>query len=181
MVALRQRKRLLAGVCFFAFGAGFSWAQAQINAPVAEPIAKLNADPNVKPAAVESPPPAKPDSGSQIQKGKISYYSTKFNGRKTANGEIFDSNRLTMAHRTLPFGTLVEVTHTKSKRSVIVKVNDRGPAIASRIGDLSPAAAVKLGIVHAGLAHVTLKVVGGTSSDIGASIDTNKSAGRTKK
>ena len=165
MAAVGQSKRLFAGVCFFAFSAGLSnCVRAQTTGPVIEPNAEVIAEPTAAKMPAPAPAPATADNGGRIQKGKISYYSTKFNGRKTANGEIFDSNQLTMAHRTLPFGTLVEVTHAKNKRSVIVRVNDRGPAIASRIGDLSRAAAIKLGIVHSGLAQVTLKVIGSAGS-----------------
>lgn len=177
MVASSPSKRFLEGVCFFAFWVGFSGAQAQGSAPAAEPTTQAT--------AVKLPARTTADRVGFIQKGKISYYSTKFNGRKTASGEMFDSKKLTMAHRTLPFGTLVEVTHAKSKRFVIVRVNDRGPKIASRIGDLSQAAATKLGIIHTGLAQVSLRVVGGAGDSTGASTDTstsaNRSASRNKK
>jgi rare lipoprotein A len=89
----------------------------------------------------------------------VSFYGRSFQGRKTANGESFDANALTMAHRTLPFDTLVKVTHLKTKKSVIVRVNDRGPFTKGRIGDLSYAAAQQIGMVHRGLAKVSLSVV----------------------
>lgn len=71
---------------------------------------------------------------------RASYYHNKFNGRKTANGEIFDNNRLTAAHKTLPFGTKVKVTNLANDKSVIVTINDRGPYIKGRKIDLSKAA-----------------------------------------
>jgi rare lipoprotein A len=91
--------------------------------------------------------------------GSVSFYGRSFSGRRTANGERFDPNALTMAHPTLPFGTLVRVTHLKNKRSVIVRVNDRGPFAKGRVGDLSFAAAQKIGIVHRGIGPVTLSIV----------------------
>ena len=82
--------------------------------------------------------------------GHASYYAAKFDGRKTANGEIFSNKKLTAAHRTLPFGTIVKVTNVKNNKSVVVRINDRGPYAKNRIIDLSHAAADSLGIIHAG-------------------------------
>ena len=80
---------------------------------------------------------------------------------ETANGEKFNACELTAAHRTLPFGTRLRVVDLDTGRSVTVRVNDRGPYIAGRIVDLSPSAAVKLGIVERGLANVRLDVMKG--------------------
>ncbi|MBX7107515.1 MAG: septal ring lytic transglycosylase RlpA family protein [Chitinophagales bacterium] len=91
--------------------------------------------------------------------GHASYYASKFDGRKTANGEIFSNRKLTAAHLTLPFGTLVRVTNLKNNKSVIVRINDRGPYIKSRIIDLSRAAADSLDIIHAGWAMVKVEEV----------------------
>lgn len=91
--------------------------------------------------------------------GHASYYASKFDGRKTANGEIFSNKKLTAAHLTLPFGTLVRVTNLKNNRSVVVRINDRGPYIKSRIIDLSRAAADSLDIIHAGWAMVKVEEV----------------------
>ena len=73
-----------------------------------------------------------------------SYYGNKFHGKRTASGSIFNMNSLTAAHRTLPFGTKVEVTNNKTKQSVIVRITDRGPFIKGRILDLSKGAAGKI-------------------------------------
>ena len=73
--------------------------------------------------------------------GNTSYYGSKFHGKRTASGSIFNMNSLTAAHKTLPFGTKVQVTNKKTKQSVIVKITDRGPYIKGRILDLSKAAA----------------------------------------
>ncbi len=92
--------------------------------------------------------------------GKVAYYSSRFDGRKTASGERFDSNALTMAHKTLPFGTSVKVTNLSNRRSVVVRVNDRGPAQPDRVADLSLAAARQLGMTRAGTTEARLEVVG---------------------
>jgi rare lipoprotein A len=87
-------------------------------------------------------------------------YGSKFTGRTTASGERFDPDALTMAHRTLPFGTLVRVTNAENHRSVELRVNDRGPFVAGRIADVSPAAARALGMIDDGVVEGTLEVIG---------------------
>jgi rare lipoprotein A len=91
--------------------------------------------------------------------GAVSYYGREFAGRRTSSGERFDPAALTMAHRTLPFGTLVRVTSLHNQKSVVVRVNDRGPFVGSRIGDLSAAAANALAMLHAGVIRVRLEVL----------------------
>jgi len=88
--------------------------------------------------------------------GKASYYADKFEGRPTASGEKYDQNKMTAAHRTLPFGTKVTVTNQANGRSVTVTVNDRGPFAAGRIIDVSKKAANQLGMVAAGVANVKI-------------------------
>ena len=95
----------------------------------------------------------------QIQTGKASFYADKFDGRPTASGEKYRHNKLTGAHKTLPFGTKVKVTHTHNHRSVEVVINDRGPWVEGRIIDLSRSAAEALGFVNQGLAEVQLEVI----------------------
>lgn len=92
-------------------------------------------------------------------KGKASYYHHKFNGRKTASGEIYSASKMTCAHRTLPYGTMLKVTNTKSKKAVIVKVNDRGPFVRGRIVDLSYKAASKIDMINDGVADVVIEIV----------------------
>jgi rare lipoprotein A len=92
-----------------------------------------------------------------------------YEGGKTANGEVAHTSAMTAAHRTLPFGTLVRVTNKRSGRSVIVRINDRGPYIAGRIIDLMPAAARAIGC--SGLAHVSVDVVGRVQSHSRRSIE----------
>ncbi len=91
--------------------------------------------------------------------GIASYYGTKYHGRQTANGEIFDMTALTAAHPKLKFGTKVKVTHLANNRSVVVRINDRGPFIKGRVIDLSQAAAEELQMIRAGLADVKIEIV----------------------
>ena len=93
-------------------------------------------------------------------RGTASWYGIPFHGRKTANGETYDMNGLTCAHRTLPFGTILLVTNTGNNRTVTVRVTDRGPFISGRIVDLSRGAAAALDMLDTGTAQVSLKVVG---------------------
>jgi rare lipoprotein A len=83
-----------------------------------------------------------------------SYYGAKFEGRRTASGERYSARQMTAAHRTAPFGARLRVTHVKSGRSVIVRVNDRGPFVRGRIVDISGAAAQQLGLKQSGVARV---------------------------
>ena len=93
------------------------------------------------------------------QIGYTSYYAHKFHGRPTASGEIFDMNGISAAHRELPLGTIIRVTHLGNGKSIIVKVNDRGPFIKGRILDLSLGAAKKLDMVNEGVAKVKIEIV----------------------
>jgi len=95
-----------------------------------------------------------------VETGQASWYGKAHQGHLTASGERFDMHALTAAHRTLPFGTIVRVTHLKSGRSVDVRINDRGPYHSGRIIDLSYEAARKLGIVGRGTARVKVTVIG---------------------
>lgn len=97
---------------------------------------------------------------SRVQYGTASFYSNKFNGRKTANGEIFSQKKFTAAHNSLPLGTYVRVTNLRNKKTVVVKVNDRLHARNRRLIDLTRAAAQQLGFVKSGLARVKLEIMG---------------------
>ncbi len=94
------------------------------------------------------------------QSGVASWYGKKFHGRKTSNGEVYDMYGMTAAHKTLPLGVSVRVTHRQNGRSIVVRINDRGPFVGTRIIDLSYAAARKLGLVEAGTAPVTIQALG---------------------
>lgn len=92
-------------------------------------------------------------------RGTASWYGTKFNGHETSNGEIYDLYKATAAHKTLPIPSYARVTNLANGRSILVRVNDRGPFHPDRIIDLSYAAAVKLGYMEAGTAEVEVEVV----------------------
>jgi rare lipoprotein A len=115
------------------------------------------------PAPTVPPPAAPPSAGdtaiSTQQRGRISMYGNEFAGRKTASGEPFNPTALTMAHRTLPFGTRVRVTNLENQRSVEVVVNDRGPFVSGRIADLSEAAARRIGMVADGVVEALLDIL----------------------
>jgi len=98
-----------------------------------------------------------------------SYYADKYHGRKTSNGEVFNMYDLTAAHKTLPFNTKVKVTNLSNGKSVVVRINDRGPFVKGREIDLSKAAAVKIGMIKSGTAKVSLEIVGGSDGAAGAS------------
>jgi rare lipoprotein A len=89
--------------------------------------------------------------GKGLQRGAASWYGPGFHGRKTANGERFDQNAMTAAHRSLPFGTKVRIVNERTGRSVVVRINDRGPFHGGRIIDLAKAPALALGITGTGL------------------------------
>lgn len=91
--------------------------------------------------------------------GMASYYAKNFHGKKTANGEIYNRNKLTAAHRWFPFNSMIKVTNLKNNRSVIVRINDRGPFVKNRIIDLSEAAAKKLDMIHKGVAKVRIDIL----------------------
>ena len=111
---------------------------------------------------VVAPPAPAPAQREEVQTGFATWYGGKLAGHKTANGERFDPTQMTAAHRTLPFGTWVEVKRVDTGESVRVRITDRGPfGHAERVIDLSKAAAKKLGMLKAGAARVELRVVGG--------------------
>ncbi len=99
------------------------------------------------------------------QTGVASFYSNKFNGLKTANGEKYNSHKFTAAHNTLPFNSILEVTNLENNKKVIVVVNDRGPHRKNRILDLSFAAAKELDIIQKGFGNIQIKVLDQMPSD----------------
>jgi rare lipoprotein A len=94
-----------------------------------------------------------------VLQGVASYYAEEFDGRPTASGEVYNMHSLTAAHRSLPFQTLLKVTNTTNGRSVVVRVNDRGPFKEGRILDLSLEAAMQLGMIGNGTAPVTVEII----------------------
>ena len=107
--------------------------------------------------ATPAPPPS-PGATLGPDTGKASWYGDVHHGKKTASGEAYDMHTLTAAHRTLPFGTRVRVTNVDNGRSVVVRVNDRGPLVGGRIIDLSQAAARALGALGSGIFTVRLEI-----------------------
>ncbi len=100
-----------------------------------------------------------PDRSKRVISGTSSYYGKDFHGKLTANGEIFDMYGLTAAHKTLPLNTIIRVTNLGNEKSLILRVNDRGPYIEGRILDCSYGAAKKLGFITQGTAQVRIEVI----------------------
>ena len=98
-------------------------------------------------------------SGVHYETGKASYYANKYQGRKTANGERFNQNKRTAAHKTLGFGTRVKVTNLKNGKSVVVRINDRGPFIKGRIIDLSKSAFSAIANSRLGVVDVAVEIL----------------------
>ena len=109
------------------------------------------------------PPPQTVKKG-YTERGLASWYGPGFNGRRTANGEIYDMHAMTAAHKTLPFGTVVEVYNRDNGKSTRVRINDRGPFVKGRIIDLSKKGAKKIDMIGTGTARVEIRVVSVSSS-----------------
>lgn len=120
----------------------------------AQPVSDL--EPRVLADAIEPMPmPSERASGG----GNASFYGDELAGNRTASGGIFDPERLTAAHRTLPLGSRVRVTNSRNSESVVVRINDRGPFHGNRVIDLSTAAARTIGLIHSGAGRVSLALM----------------------
>ncbi|MEX2540512.1 MAG: septal ring lytic transglycosylase RlpA family protein [Trueperaceae bacterium] len=119
----------------------------------------------IVPAAAQGEVPA------FAREGVASWYGPGFAGRLTASGEVFDPGQLTAAHRTLPFNTHLRVTNVANGRSVVVRINDRGPFKGARIIDLSRAAADRIGMIGSGTATVRLEPLNGVGDMLAAAAD----------
>jgi len=97
--------------------------------------------------------------GPYYETGIASWYGPGFDGNYTANGEIYDMDGISAAHKTLPFGTVVRVVDLETGNSIVVRINDRGPFVQGRIIDLSKGAAAELGIIERGITRVGLRIV----------------------
>lgn len=113
-------------------------------------------DPTVTGSISQSVSQANLETGKAFQRGTASWYGPGFHGRKTASGERFNSFDMTAAHRSLPFGTRLKVVNENNGRSVVVRVNDRGPFAHRRIIDLAKGPAQALGLTSAGTGYVSL-------------------------
>ena len=111
------------------------------------------------PSPKRSKPPQTPAPAGYIEEGNASWYGVPFNGRRASNGEIYDMYKLTAAHRTLPFETMVRVTNLNNGKSTTVRITDRGPFVDNRIIDLSLAAAREIDSVGPGVVHVRVEVL----------------------
>lgn len=169
MIRLKTRKRIALAVSSTAFVAVASMSaltsakeMATANAVVADyPVSgAVSLESKVPSAKVQKTSFAPTDTKLRaLQTGVASYYGPGFHGRRTANGETFNQNAMTAAHRTLPFGTKLKVTNLNNGQTAIVRVNDRGPYVGGRVIDLSVAAAKQIGSTHSGTAKVKLEVV----------------------
>ncbi len=108
------------------------------------------------------------------EKGLASFYGDAFHGSQTASGENYDRNEMTGAHKTLPFGTYVKVTRADNGRSVVIKINDRGPYIKGRVIDVSRKAAEKLGMVNDGVVEVTVEKTSKSASSSSATAESSR-------
>ncbi len=135
---------------------GFTLEVSQSNIESVEPVVSENeADIAVKPPAADLSMIEYEDLGNM----KASWYGPGFHGRKTANGERFDQMAYTVAHKSMKFGTLLKITNPKNGRSIVVRVNDRGPYIEGRELDLSKAAAHELGLIKRGTARLKVEKI----------------------
>lgn len=152
------RVALLAGAAYLVLVA---WQGTEAPAPLLArqdiPAAAAPALPHPAPPLPEEAEVVEPEA--TAEHGVASWYGRDFHGRPTASGERFDMHGLTAAHRTLPFGTPVEVRNPANGRSVVVRINDRGPHTRRRLIDLSYAAARDLGIAARGTAPVELRIL----------------------
>ena len=165
-----------AALALLVLGGSIGPALAEDDAGIANPVVDVAADlprfvpsadveaefadafaPFDDPAIAPAPAPAEDYAGTAISGGVASWYGPGFAGRRTASGERFNPSELTAAHRSLPFGTKVRVTH--NGRSVVVRINDRGPFHGGRVIDLSQAAAEQIGIRRAGQGRVELALL----------------------
>ncbi|MGO9318625.1 MAG: septal ring lytic transglycosylase RlpA family protein [Terracidiphilus sp.] len=146
---------LVAGI--LAFSPRTVEADARLSRPVvtAPPVAPIA---STTPVMLAPEKPAEPTTNHALH-GVASWYGGVFNGRKTASGERYDMYAMTACHPTLPFGTVVRVVNRKNKRSVVVRITDRGYLYSGRILDLSYGAAQKIGMIKPGLAEVDLEVL----------------------
>ena len=149
------RRRLRSTFGVLALLAGLAACAAP---PPQTPIPTAVEAPQVAPTAPPEPRLPAREVASFAQEGLASWYGRRFHRRHTASGEHFDMKELTAAHRTLPLHTVVRVTNLANNRTVLVRVNDRGPFAHGRIIDVSHTAALQLGMAKAGVAQVRIEV-----------------------
>jgi rare lipoprotein A len=148
----------LLAVCLLASGCGHRKVQAPAPPPPPEEQPYTPAPPSPEQPPPEQPPQRQLRPGAS-QVGIASWYGAPYHNARGANGQIYNQNAMTAAHRTLPMGTVVRVTDLDTRRSVIVTITDRGPFVPGRILDLSRAAAIKIGVWRTGTARVRIDVL----------------------
>jgi peptidoglycan lytic transglycosylase len=135
-------------------------ARPPVSAAPAPDVPAVVALPSGSDAATEHP-------GQVFQEGEASWYGAPFHGRRASNGEIYDMNKMTAAHRTLPFGTIVRVINTTNGKSATVRITDRGPFVGNRIIDLSFAAAKEIESIGPGVVRVQLEILSAIDPNAG--------------
>jgi rare lipoprotein A len=141
--------------------------------PETEEEAKRSTSVEPKPKSGTLVPPKKskstdiPPSGIYTEEGNASWYGAPFHGRKASNGEVYDMNKMTAAHRTLPFSSMVRVTNLNNGKSTVVRITDRGPFVDNRIIDLSRAAAQEIESIGPGVVPVRIEVLSGPDPFLG--------------
>jgi len=170
--AVREQLGVLVLICCAATGCAGRHPAAAGTPPPVVPSATTEANPPspARPSASSrraSTPSAasdlsdRPDMGGYAEQGNASWYGPPFHGRRSSNGEVYDMNKLTAAHRTMAFNTMVRVTNLSNGKSVVVRITDRGPFVENRIIDLSRAAAQTIDSIGPGVVPVRLEVVSG--------------------
>jgi rare lipoprotein A len=152
--------------CFAAAASIFLAAFVLIGCAGRQPVASRAPAPPVSPGPETAKsdagvPPVNPwpREGVAFEEGKASWYGAPFHGRQASNGEIYDMNKLTAAHRTLPFNTVVRVTNLTNGKATTVRITDRGPFVDNRIIDLSYAAAKEIGSIGSGVVPVRIEIL----------------------
>ena len=133
-------------------------AKAEANSSIYNPIKGKSITVNQSNATPDYIEEAVKEAKDKIS-GIVSWYADKFHGKKTSSGEAYDKNEYTAAHKSLPFGTKVKVTNQNNGKSVVVKINDRGPHTKNRLMDLSRAAFTEIGSINAGILNVDMEVI----------------------
>jgi rare lipoprotein A len=152
--ALSTRGILFLALAIFAAGCA---GRRPVAASAPPPMAPTATPPVTADRAIRST--NAPEGSSYIEEGNASWYGAPFHGRRASNGEVYDMNKLTAAHRTLPFDTVVRVTNLSNGKSTVVRITDRGPFVDNRIIDLSMAAAREIDSVGAGVVPVRLEIL----------------------
>lgn len=184
MMRLKSQRRMMAGALAIlvpltgALAAVSMTGEAEAEVALGTGVAGIDDDALVAEAEIDLPEPQAEEpviemideAGEEIEDvvedvaeslgiGEASYYGNELAGNRTASGEVFDPAKMTAAHRTLPLGSRVRVTHQRNGRSVVVRINDRGPFHGNRVIDLSEGAARRIGMVGAGRAQVGLELL----------------------